>query len=93
MRERLGDIDGVEVLDQGGRRSGIVTFRKADEVAADLAARLRRERVNVSVTETSSARLDLGSRKIDELVRASVHYFNTEEEIGRVAELIAAPRT
>lgn len=88
LRERLGTIDGVEVLDQGVRLSGIVTFRKSNETATKLAARLRQGKVNISVTETASARLDLGRRDIDELARASVHYFNTEDEIERFVELI-----
>jgi len=90
LRERLGEIDGIEILDQGTRRAGIVTFRKANETATELAARLRRVQVNISVTGTASARLDLGRRNINELARASVHYFNTDDEIERVAALVAA---
>jgi selenocysteine lyase/cysteine desulfurase len=42
------------------------------------------------VTEASAARLDLDPRGIAELVRASVHYFNTDEELDRLVERVAA---
>ena len=90
LRERLAAIDGIEVLDQGERLGGICTFRSQKEPATALAARLRQEKVNISVTDTASARLDLEARGIDELARASVHYFNTEDEIERFAGLVSA---
>ena len=89
LREALASIDGVDVLDQGERRGAIVTFRKTSETATALAARLRTQGVNISVTDTASARLDLGARGLDEIARASVHYFNTDEEIERFAARIA----
>jgi selenocysteine lyase/cysteine desulfurase len=52
--------------------------------AADVASALRRERVNVSVLPASWARLDFERRGLDEVVRASVHYYNTSEEIERL---------
>ena len=88
LRAKLSDIDGVTVRDLGERKCGIVTFESASERASQLARRLRNERINISVAETSSARLDLGSRDIAELARASVHYFNTESEIDRFCSLI-----
>ena len=42
------------------------------------------------MTDASAARLDLQPRGIDELVRASVHYYNTDEELDRLVECVAA---
>jgi selenocysteine lyase/cysteine desulfurase len=83
LRDALHEISGVQVQDLGTRKSGIVTFNKASEAAADLAARLFDANINVSVTDVTSAQLDLGGRGLDQLVRASVHYYNTDDEIER----------
>ncbi|MEE8576260.1 MAG: aminotransferase class V-fold PLP-dependent enzyme [candidate division Zixibacteria bacterium] len=88
LRTKLSEIDGVVVRDLGERKCGIVTFESTFEQPAQLARRLRKEQVNISVTEQSSARLDMGPRNIAALARASVHYFNTESEIDRVCSLI-----
>jgi selenocysteine lyase/cysteine desulfurase len=58
--------------------------------AGDVADGLRRRGVNVSVSVASWARYDLPHRGIDELVRASVHYITTDEELDRMAEDVAA---
>jgi selenocysteine lyase/cysteine desulfurase len=90
LRSALDDVPGVTVLDQGATRGAIVTFQVAGRSAADVRSDLAAEKINVSITEAESARLDLDGRGIDELVRASVHYFNTEQEVDRLAELVAA---
>ena len=83
LRERLSAIDGVRVRDLGEKRSGIVTFTTQREAAADLATRLRQQRINISSTPRTYAQLDLGERGIEAVARASVHYFNTDDEIAR----------
>lgn len=89
LRSRLEALDGVTVHDRGARRCGIVTFRRRGETAKALAVRLRALGINVSVSSAGSARLDLPARGLDDLVRASVHYFNTEEEVARFAAAVA----
>ena len=81
-------MDGVTVLDLGERQCGIVSFDTDNEQPAELAEQLRKNQVNISVTDTASARLDLGRRNIRELARASVHYFNTESEIDYCCSLL-----
>jgi selenocysteine lyase/cysteine desulfurase len=88
LRERLAGISGVVVRDLGRKRCGIVTFTKEGESASVLHKRLNAHGVNISVSTARYARLDLDSRGIDELARASVHYFNTEEEIEKFCKLI-----
>jgi len=88
LRRTLEDIDGITVLDLGERQCGIVSFDTIHERPTDLAERLRKEQVNISVTDTASARLDLGRRNIEELARASVHYFNTESELDYFCSLL-----
>lgn len=83
LRNRLGGIDGVEVLDRGPDLCGLVGFRVHGWRCSDVRGRLRRLGINTWVMGTSATRLDLEPRGISELVRASVHYYNTEAEVER----------
>jgi cysteine desulfurase / selenocysteine lyase len=89
LRERLGQVAGVRLRDLGTRRCGIVSFTVDDEDPYALAARLRTERINISVSTIDFARYDLGARGLDAVARASVHYYNTDEELDRLAVAVA----
>ena len=82
LRNSLTLNPKITVLDRGKKKSGIVTFIKQDETPSELYARLAEKKINVSISSASYARIDMGKNKLDEVVRASVHYYNTEEEIG-----------
>jgi selenocysteine lyase/cysteine desulfurase len=86
LRALLGRIEGVTVYDPGDLRCGIVTFAVAGRSAAQMKEALARERINVTVSATSTAVIDARERDLPDLVRASVHYFNTEQELERAAE-------
>jgi selenocysteine lyase/cysteine desulfurase len=89
LRERLDSEPGLTVRDLGREKCGIVTFDVAGRGAADVADALRRERINVSVTPGSYARLDFGGRGLSEVVRASVHYYNTEAELDQLVRALS----
>lgn len=90
LRDALSECRGVTVHDLGQRKCGIVTFTKTGLEPAQLAETLRRQRINVSVSEMPYARLDLEPRGLASLTRASVHYFNTEDEIARFVRAVEA---
>jgi cysteine desulfurase / selenocysteine lyase len=94
LRARLGEIGGVTIRDLGAVRCGIVTFTVDGVEANELKKRLSRERINVTASPRSSTLLDSRARALPDLVRASVHYYNTDEEIERLVEAVskAAPR-
>jgi selenocysteine lyase/cysteine desulfurase len=83
LRETLADIPGVTVRDQGRVRCGITTFTAEQWDADGIQAALRERDINVSVSPPSSTRLDAEARSLPDLVRASVHYYNTDDEIDR----------
>ena len=88
LRSQLVALGYVKIHDLGVERCGIVTFN-VEGVAADEVQRTLLEMgVNVSVSLEESGRLDLAERKIPQLVRASVHYYNSEEEIERFCDTI-----
>jgi selenocysteine lyase/cysteine desulfurase len=81
LRAELARLPGIKVQDLGRTRSGIVTFTKENELPRAIQARLHAAGINVSVSSKSSAQLDFGRRGLSQVVRASVHYFNTDQEI------------
>jgi selenocysteine lyase/cysteine desulfurase len=89
-RRLLGEIEGVTVLDLGAIKGGIVTFDVDGRHALEVRELLSERSINVSISTPLSAPIDMHERGIDDLVRASFHAFNTEEEIE---ELVAAVRT
>ncbi len=84
LRHHLADVSGVRVHDQGTHRCGIVTFTVDNVPAQDVQQQLSSQGVNVSVSLVDYARLDLQSRGLPDLVRASVHYYNTDDELDRL---------
>jgi cysteine desulfurase / selenocysteine lyase len=92
LRNMLRDVDGVTVHDQGQRQCGIVTFTLAGVPSQDVQRRLAEQGINVSVSLVEYARLDLSHRKLPDLVRASVHYYNTDDELDRLIHALPKPR-
>lgn len=90
LRAELAGLPGVAVHDLGTRRSGIVTFTRAGEEASALSARLRVAGINTSVSTLAWSRLDFGPRGLTAAVRASVHAYNTEDEVARLVQAVAA---
>jgi selenocysteine lyase/cysteine desulfurase len=88
LRARLGEVPGVTLHDLGARKCGIVTFTCRDLPASEVKARLGSRGITVSVS--SQALLDFRERGLTSLVRASVHAFNTEDEVAEVATAVAA---
>jgi cysteine desulfurase / selenocysteine lyase len=89
LRAQLGAVPGVEVHDRGQRLCGIVTFTVAGHNPDAVRSRLYVQNINVWVSAMSHSRLDLEPRGLDQLVRASVHYYNSEEEVERFVSAIA----
>ncbi|QSQ24306.1 aminotransferase class V-fold PLP-dependent enzyme [Pyxidicoccus parkwayensis] len=89
LRDRLSDIRGVTVRDVGEVKCGIVTFTVEGVSPDALRQRLMAQGINVSVTRRPSTRLDMEARGLGELVRASVHYYNTEDELERLVRAVA----
>jgi len=90
MRSSLSAIGGVTVHDIGSMKGAIVTF-DVDGVRAEFVKEsLREQEINVSVVTADSARFDMEARHLPNLARASVHYFNTNDEIDELVAAIAA---
>ncbi|MDX1546693.1 MAG: aminotransferase class V-fold PLP-dependent enzyme [Rhodothermales bacterium] len=90
LRERLESVAGVTVHDAGRVRCGIVTFSAQARGAEAIQEALRRRRIHVSVSDPSSTLLDAAARGLPPMVRASVHYYNTDDEIERFVAALQA---
>lgn len=90
LRAALNDIARVTVRDEGQIRCGIVTFTVDGMSSSMVTQALARQRINVSVSTMEYARLDLETRGLPPLVRASVHYYNSAREVERLCEVLAA---
>jgi cysteine desulfurase/selenocysteine lyase len=93
LRERLGQVEGVTVQDLGRVRCGIVTFTHERHPAGEVMQRLQANGISVRTIVRSSTRIDMEQRGLNELVRASVHYYNTEAEVERLCEVLRALST
>ncbi|MEO9222990.1 MAG: aminotransferase class V-fold PLP-dependent enzyme [Mycobacteriaceae bacterium] len=82
LRRRLSELPGVTVHDHGEALCGIVTFSLDGVPSADVAVQLRAAGVNTSVTTAANSQFD--PLATEDLVRASVHYYNTPAEIDRL---------
>ncbi len=84
LRAALSQLNGVTVHDKGRVKGGIVTFSVAGVDAARVRDELLQQQINTSVSSVFSTRIDMEQRGLDDVVRASVHYFNTEDELDRL---------
>ncbi len=91
-RIMLAEIPGLTLHDLGVEHCGIVTFTIDGVDAYALAARLRAEHINISVSTIDFARYDFEARGLDAVARASVHYYNTDDELERFTAAVSAAR-
>lgn len=89
LRRQLAEVPGVTVHDRGIAQCGIVTFTVDGVDVFELAANLRAASINISVSTVDFARYDFEARGLTAVDRASVHYYNTEEELARLVDAVA----
>jgi cysteine desulfurase/selenocysteine lyase len=88
LRACLGDLRDVTVHDLGEERCGIVTFSIRRQDAEVVKRRLAEQGINTWVSKPEDTRLDAEERGLGKIVRASVHYYNSEEEIERFCQAL-----
>jgi selenocysteine lyase/cysteine desulfurase len=93
LREQLAGVAGLTLHDRGVERCGLVTFTIEGVDVYELASSLRAQAINISVSTIDFARYDFEARGLEAVARASVHYYNTEDELARLVDAVAtAPR-
>lgn len=90
LRAQLAGIDGVQLRDLGSERSGLVAFTIGTRDVFELRQRLAERGVRVGANKPPYTPLDMQARGLDGVVRASISWLNTDEEIARLVREIAA---
>ncbi len=88
LRTCLSHIPQVQLHDLGVQKCGIVTFTLGERDPQEVRHKLAEQKVNVSVSLAEYSRLDMDTRGLASVIRASVHYYNTEKEIERFCDLL-----
>lgn len=88
LRSELSDIPGVQVLDRGERRCGIVTAHAPQWQMQALLQYLKENGVNARASTLAVAQIDFREKQVEWALRLSPHYYNTEAELTRVVELL-----
>lgn len=91
LRRRLQDAD-FTVWDLGRHPCGIVTATGDGIEPFDAKAALRAEGINISVTTPASTRFDAAHRDLPEMMRISVHYLTTEDELAQAVDALVRLR-
>jgi selenocysteine lyase/cysteine desulfurase len=87
-RQRLRELPGVQVLDRGVELCGIVTAHAKHWDSKTLLEKLWAENINCRISSLAVAQIDFSRKGVTWALRVSPHYYNTEEEIGRMVEVV-----
>ena len=81
LRARLEASPLIRLAELDGEQSALVTFYAEGRSSEAVVAALRAWGINTSVVLPQPSRFDPSGRTARGLIRASVHYYNTEEEL------------
>lgn len=89
LRARLSDIPEVQIHDGGQERSSIVAFTVRGLAPQEVRRALATEGINIAALAAAYTPLDMAALGLSEVLRASVSYFTTQEEIDALVEAVS----
>ncbi|MFG6197576.1 aminotransferase class V-fold PLP-dependent enzyme [Nonomuraea sp. JJY05] len=89
LRDRLAAVPGVRLLDRGPRPAALVTFEIEGWQPQPFKEAMDAQRINSALSFREFAQYDFGDKDVEWALRLSPHYYNTEEEVDRVAAAVA----
>jgi selenocysteine lyase/cysteine desulfurase len=89
LRGGLGALPGITLTDPGEPLSGIVTFTLEGVPPARVKEALFERGIVLGSSGIEGARIDMETRGLREVVRASPHYFVSEDDLDRTLAEIA----
>lgn len=81
LREKLQSVPGLSLHDLGNEKCGITTFSIENIQPKTIVDELEKRKINVSYSFREGTLLQLAPRNLTLINRASVHYYNSEDEI------------
>jgi len=90
LRSELANISGVSLADKGLEHCGIVTFYTSHLSAEKIQRGLAEAGINTSTVPFNANPLSSTLAPHFPLVRASLHYYNTDEEIEQFIDMLQA---
>lgn len=88
LRQQLKSMPFITVHDIGQHQCGIVTFSVNGLDSALVKNKLAQRDINVSIGKAESTLLYMNKNHLSSIIRASVHYYNTEEEIKALCDAL-----
>ena len=88
LRQQLSMIPQIEVQDQGELKCGIVSFTTLEDTL-QLKQNLSDSGFNVSIISPAHTLLDMNSRGLGHMIRASIHYYNSRDEVDQFVGCLA----
>lgn len=86
--EKLRNIEAIKVSEGEKHGSGIITISPLTGSTQILAEHISQHNIRFKLVSKNDGALDLSARNLNDVIRFSLHYFNTEEELSRVSEVI-----
>lgn len=90
LREELRKIEGIQIHDLGSQLCGIVTFSVAGLECNVVQQKLADKRINVSTSGAAATLTFMNKHNLNSIIRASVHYYNTEKEVMTLCNALKA---
>lgn len=88
LRSELFSTPGITLTDEGAEKCGIVTFISEKQSAEAIKSLMSSHGINVSVSDGSGTLVSFQKRSLTAVVRASLHYFNSESEVHRFISVL-----
>ena len=94
LRDGLSTVDGLRILDRGKDLCAIVTLYIEGTEWEALKSYMTANKINCSVALRGNNQLDFGSagKDVPWALRLSPHYYNTENEVDQVIDVLKAYR-
>ncbi|MFD7712486.1 aminotransferase class V-fold PLP-dependent enzyme, partial [Streptomyces sp. NPDC059786] len=90
LRAGLSAVPGIRPVDPPAAASGIVTFLREDEDPRETVRDLRATGFRLTTVPASHGQWDLGRRGLDRVARASLHVYNSEDDVDALIAALTA---